>query len=162
MMLSNTREQLKMFVTNPIFLAGIFSWLGAQFLKTIINLIHGRIHSFSELAQNLFWKTGGMPSSHSALVASFCTTIGFRNGINSDIFMLSLVFFFVTIRDAFGVRHSSGIQAHRLNVIGKELAEKKAIEKYTPIKEVDGHTPLQVILGCVLGFLIGLSFSLLM
>ena len=103
-----------------------------------------------------------MPSSHSALVASFCTTIGFRNGINSDIFMLSLVFFFVTIRDAFGVRHSSGIQAHKLNVIGKELAEKKAIEKYTPIKEVDGHTPLQVILGCVLGFLIGLSFSLLM
>ena len=156
------REQIILFLHNPIFLSCVFSWLGAQFIKTIINLIHGRIHSFSELVQNLFWKTGGMPSSHSALVASICTTIGFRNGINSDLFMLCLVVFFVTIRDAFGVRHSSGIQAHKLNELGKELAENKTIEKYKPIKEVDGHTPLQVIMGCVLGFLIGLSFSLLM
>lgn len=161
-MLANTRDQLKMFFTNPIFLSCIFSWLSAQLLKTIINLIYGRIHSFSELIENLIWRTGGMPSSHSALVSSMCTTIGFRNGITSDIFMFALVFFFVTIRDAFGVRRSSGLQAHRLNEIGKELIENKTIEKYNPIKEIDGHTPLQVILGCVLGFLIGLSFSLLM
>ena len=161
MMLANTREQLRMFVTNPIFLSGIFSWLGAQLIKTIINLIYGRIHSFSELAANLFWRTGGMPSSHSALVASMCTTIGFRNGVNSDLFMISLAFFFVTIRDAFGVRRSSGMQARKLNEIGKELEKSRTIEKYVPLKEVDGHTPLQVILGCVLGFLIGLSFSLL-
>ena len=154
-------DQLKLFFTYPIFLAGLCSWLSAQFIKTIINLFYGRIHSFGELIENMLWRTGGMPSSHSALVASMCTTVGFRNGINSDIFFISLVFFFVTIRDAFGVRRSSGIQAQKLNEIGKKLEEKEIVEKFKPMKEVNGHTPLQVMLGVFLGFLIGLSFSLL-
>ncbi|MCQ2592708.1 MAG: divergent PAP2 family protein [Treponema sp.] len=130
-------------------------------MKTIINLIYGRVHSFSELLQYMFWKTGGMPSSHSALVASLATTIGFRNGISSDIFMLSMAFFFVTIRDAVGVRRASGIQAKKINDLGKELEKKEIIEKYKSIKEVNGHTPLQVMFGCLLGFLVGLAFSLL-
>ena len=160
-MLPSIREQLKLFFTNPIFLACLFSWLGAQFLKTIINLIYGRIHSFVELMEYMFWRTGGMPSSHSALVSAMCTTVGFRNGANSDIFFIALVLFFITIRDAFGVRRSSGIQAKKINEIGKELENKQIINDYKMIKEVNGHTPLQVVLGCVLGFLIGLSFSLL-
>lgn len=156
-----TLEQIRLFFTSPIFLACMFSWLSAQFLKTIINLIYGRVHSFSELLQYMFWKTGGMPSSHSALVASLATTIGFRNGISSDIFMLSMAFFFVTIRDAVGVRRASGIQAKKINDLGKELEKKEIIEKYKSIKEVNGHTPLQVMFGCLLGFLVGLAFSLL-
>lgn len=102
-----------------------------------------------------------MPSSHSALVTSLCTTIGFRDGIHSDIFMLSLCFFLVVIRDAFGVRRSSGIQSQRMNKIGRELAEKKYLDEYEPIKEVNGHTPMEVICGCILGFFIGMAFSLL-
>ena len=105
--------------------------------------------------------TGGMPSSHSALVSSLCTTIGFRNGINSDIFVFALCFFLVTIRDAFGVRHSSGIQAKKINEIGNELQNLKIIKEYKKIKEVNGHTPMEVICGCLLGFFIGLAFSLL-
>lgn len=160
-MMPAVKEQLKFFVLNPIFLSCLFSWLTAQFIKTIINLCYGRIHSVGELFENLLWRTGGMPSSHSALVASMCTTVGFRNGINSDIFYIALIFFFVTVRDAFGVRRSSGIQAKKINEIGKELKKKEVISEYHSIKEVNGHTPLQVILGIVLGFLIGLSFSLL-
>ncbi len=160
-MLPSAKDQIRILLLNPVFLSCVFSWLGAQFIKTIINLIYGRIHSFSELLEMMIWKTGGMPSSHSALVASLCTSIAFKDGICSDLFILSLSFFLVVIRDAFGVRRSSGLQSKKLNLLGKELEEKKVIEKYKPIKEVNGHTPIEVIFGCLFGFLIGLSFSLL-
>ena len=160
-MLPNIKEQFRLFLINPIFLSCVFSWLGAQFLKTAINLIYGRIHSVSNLLENMIWRTGGMPSSHSALVSSLCTTIAFRNGLNSDIFVFSLCFFLVTIRDAFGVRHSSGIQAKKINEIGAELENNKVISEYKKIKEVNGHTPMEVLCGCFLGFFIGLAFSTL-
>ena len=160
-MLPNIKEQFRLFLINPIFLSCVFSWLGAQFLKTAINLIYGRIHSVSNLLENMIWRTGGMPSSHSALVSSLCTTIAFRNGLNSDIFVFSLCFFLVTIRDAFGVRHSSGIQAKKFNEIGAELENNKVISEYKKIKEVNGHTPMEVLCGCFLGFFIGLAFSVL-
>ncbi len=155
------REQFKLFLANPVFLSCIFSWLGAQFLKTAINLVYGRIHSFPELIETMIWKTGGMPSSHSALVTSLCTTLAFRHGLNSDIFVFSLAFYLVTIRDAFGVRRSSGLQSKKLNEVGNELKDKNIIDKYKPIKEVNGHTPMEVICGCFVGFFIGLAFSLL-
>ena len=101
-----------------------------------------------------------MPSSHAALVASLCTSIGFRSGINSDIFILSLGFFLVTIRDAVGVRRANGIQARTLNKVGRGLKDKGLID-FTPIKEVQGHSPAEVAIGCLLGFFIGLAFSVL-
>ena len=154
-------QQLMAFLQNPVWLACVFSWLIAQFIKTSISLIYGRIHSLTDLFENLIWKTGGMPSSHSALVTSLCVTIGFRKGIGSDIFIFSLVFFFVVIRDAFGVRRSTGIQAKKINELGSELSRKNIISAYKVLKEVLGHTPTEVICGCVLGFFVGLSFSLL-
>ena len=154
-------EQFSLFLRNPILQACIFSWLGAQFIKAAIKLIYGNIHSVGELLEVMIWRTGGMPSSHSALVTSLCTTIGFRDGLHSDIFMLSLCFFLIVIRDAFGVRRSSGLQAKKLNEIGKELADNKTIEKYESLKEVNGHTPMEVICGCIFGFFMGLAFSLL-
>ncbi len=159
--LPSFKEQIYLFFRNQVLLSCIFSWLGAQFIKTAINLIYGRIHSLGELFEMMIWRTGGMPSSHSALVTSLCTTIGFRDGLHSDIFMLSLCFFLIVIRDAFGVRRSSGLQAKKLNEIGKELADNKTIEKYESLKEVNGHTPMEVICGCIFGFFMGLAFSLL-
>lgn len=159
-MLNDFSEEIKNLLTNPVLLASISSWFCAQFLKTVISILYGKIHSLYELAESLIWKTGGLPSSHSALVASLCTTIGIRNGIASDIFILSLCFLMVTVRDAVGVRRSSGIQAKKINEIGKQLDEKKLIE-YKSIKEVNGHTPLEVTLGCILGFFIGLAYSFL-
>ena len=154
-------EQFALFIKNPIFLACIFSWLGAQFIKAAIKLIYGNIHSIGELFEVMLWRTGGMPSSHSALVTSLCVTIAFRHGLHSDLFIFALCFFLVVIRDAFGVRRSSGIQAKKLNQIGNELKEKDIVENYKPLKEVDGHTPMEVLCGCLFGFLVGLSFSLL-
>lgn len=159
-MLPSFHDQLRLFLVNPIFLSCIFSWVGAQFLKTSINLIYGKIHTLSELLEMMFWRTGGMPSSHSALVTSLCTSIGFRHGMNSDIFVFSLCFFLVVIRDAFGVRRSSGIQARKLNELGKELNKKSLIDEYKAMKEIDGHTPMEVICGCFVGFFVALAFSL--
>ncbi|MBQ6779646.1 MAG: divergent PAP2 family protein [Treponema sp.] len=154
------REQLQQLSSSPVFLACVFSWLCAQIIKTFIKLCCGKIHSIGELFELLIWRTGSMPSAHSALVSALCTSIGFRSGIDSDIFILAVCFFFVTIRDALGVRRASGIQAKKLNEIGKTLEEKK-IFSYQQIKEVLGHTPLEVIVGCLLGFFIGLAFSVL-
>ena len=121
-------DQVKKFLSNPVLLACISSWFCAQFIKTVISILYGRIHSLYELVENLIWKTGGLPSSHSALVASLSTTVGFRNGISSDIFILSLCFFMVTIRDAVGVRRSNGIQAQKINEIGRLLNKKDIID----------------------------------
>ena len=109
----------------------------------------------------MLWTTGGMPSSHSAMTTSLCVTLGFKCGINSNIFVFSLMFFFVVIRDSFGVRRSSGIQANKINQIGEELKEKEVIKEFKKMKVVNGHTPMEVVCGCLLGILIGLSYSLL-
>ena len=155
----NLKEQLHLFFSQPAFLACLFSWLSAQLVKTLIKLFSGKVHSLKELFELLLWRTGSMPSSHSALVATLCTTIGFRSGVNSDVFILSLGFYLVTIRDAVGVRRANGLQAAMPNKIGRLLAAKNIIEEVKPIKEVQGHTPAEVIIGSLLGFFIGLAFS---
>lgn len=160
-MLITLKEQLKLLISNPVFLSGVVSCLAAQFIKTLINLAGAKVHSARELIELLFWRTGGMPSSHSSLVAALCTSIAFSDGLDSNTFLISFVLLLIVVRDAFGVRRSSGVQAQKLNELGKELSNKKIINEYKSLKEVNGHTPMQVILGCLLGFLIGLAFSLL-
>lgn len=152
--------QLRALIHNPIFLAAVFSWFSAQFIKTVIKLFTGKVRSLKELFELLFWRTGSMPSSHSATVCSVCTTIGFKSGFSSDVFCLALIFLFVTIRDALGVRRASGLQARTLNQVGKSLSEKEIID-FKPVKEVLGHTPLEVFVGLLLGFFVGLGFSVL-
>ena len=73
-------------------------------------------------------------------------------------FLLSLGLFMITIRDAVGVRRANGIQAKELNLIGRMLKEKGLMD-FKPIKEVQGHTPAEVAIGCLLGFFIGIAFS---
>lgn len=159
-MFSDFKIKVLNLLTNPVFLSCVFSWFCAQFIKTIINICLRKIHSIGELFEFLIWKTGGFPSSHTALVTSLCTSIGFRNGLDSDIFMLATCLMMITIRDALGVRRANGIHARKINEIGKSLAEKNIIE-YKPIKEVLGHNPMEVVVGAILGFFIGLAFSTL-
>ncbi len=153
-------EQLQELVVHPVFLAAIFSWLAAQFIKTVAALLLGKIKSFKELIALLLWRTGGMPSSHSALVCSITTAIGYSAGFNSEVFILSICFSLVVIRDSVGVRQATGLQARTINEIGHTLQEKEIIE-YKKIKEVHGHKPLEVLIGCLLGLFIGIGFSVL-
>ncbi|HAK69226.1 MAG TPA: phosphatidic acid phosphatase [Treponema sp.] len=158
--MSDAREQIVSFIKNPVLLSCICSWFSAQLIKTLIKLFSGKVKSIGELFELLLWRTGSMPSSHASMVASLCTSIGLRSGIDSDVFVLSLGFFLVTIRDAVGVRRANGIQARMINMIGRKLSEKNVVE-FTPIKEVQGHTPLEVAMGCLLGISIGVAFSVL-
>lgn len=160
-MLGQAKYQMQALLTNPVFLSLVFSWFSAQFIKTLIKLLSGKVHSIKELIELIFWKTGGMPSSHTALVMSLCVSIGFRNGVTSDVFILSAAFALVVVRDAMGVRRSSGLQTRVLNDLGRQLKEKGIIEDFIPLKEVHGHKPAEVIMGCFLGVFIGIAFSVL-
>jgi acid phosphatase family membrane protein YuiD len=159
-MLTNVKNHIQQICSNPVFLASVTSWFFAQLVKTLIKLFSGKVSSIRELFDLLFWRTGGMPSSHSALVFAVGTSIGFRSGFNSDIFILAACFALVVIRDSVGVRRASGMQAKTLNEVGTELNAKSIIQ-FKSIKEVHGHKPMEVIIGCFLGFFIGLAFSVL-
>ncbi len=159
-MLINAKEQFYIIFQNPILIACIFSWFSAQFIKTVIKLFSGRVHSIKELFELLLWRTGSMPSSHAALVACLCISIGFHSGFDSDVFVLALGLYLITVRDAVGVRRSNGIHGKMINVIGKALDDRKIVS-FSPIKEVQGHTPMEVIIGSLLGFINGLAFSVL-
>jgi len=119
-----------------------------------------QIENFQQLIEILLWKTGGMPSSHSALVSSVATTIGFKSGIGSDLFIFSCCFALVVIRDAVGVRRSSGQQARALNELGATVSNRLKYQ-YIPVKEIQGHRPMEVLAGILLGFFIGVAFSTL-
>ena len=154
-------EQLKLFFQSPIFMACFCSWFGSQFIKTAIKLCYGRVKSFKQLIELMLVKTGGMPSSHSALVTSLATAVGIRNGLHSDIFFVAAVLWAVVIRDAFGVRRSNGISIKRINEIAAELSEKSVTQTYKPLKEVNGHKPMEVVCGCLLGLFVALGFTML-
>ena len=152
-------EGMKLF-SNPIFLSAIFSLLVAQFLKAIVNIFRSRAHNFRDILVTFFWKTGGMPSSHSALAISLTTAIGIREGPNTSIFIVALFLSLIVIRDALGVRRATGLQAKALNQLGKEISPRLGIT-YKPVKEVHGHSPAEVIVGGLLGFFIALAFCTL-
>jgi acid phosphatase family membrane protein YuiD len=148
------------FLSNPVFLSALWSLLLAQFIKALVNLLRLRRQSLKETLLTFFWKTGGMPSSHSALAVSIATAIGFVEGINSNLFILSVFFALVVIRDAIGVRRSAGLQARALNALGRKFSARFD-EGFVPVKEVMGHSPSQVFVGSLLGFFIALAFCTL-
>lgn len=142
---------------NPIFLSAFFSWIIAQFLKVIIHIIRFKAFSSREILYRFIWKTGGMPSSHSAAVTSLTTAVGFIEGLGSTFFIIALVFSLVVIRDALGVRRAAGTQAKALNTMGKELQSKLKIP-FKMVKEISGHTLPEVSIGIILGFFIAVAF----
>jgi acid phosphatase family membrane protein YuiD len=81
-------------------------------------------------------------------------------GIGSNLFQISLWFALVVIRDALGVRRSSGLQARLLNVLGRQVSDQLNVE-FHPLKEVHGHTPLEVVVGGLLGLFIAIAFVFL-
>jgi acid phosphatase family membrane protein YuiD len=153
-------DSIKAFFENPIFLSSVSSWFIAQLMKAVIVLLKGRKSGGKEILKTLAWRTGGMPSSHASLVSAMATSVAFREGIGSNLFIVALFFAFIVMRDAMGVRRSAGIQARVLNFLGRQLAETVKIE-YHPVKEVCGHAPLEVIIGAFLGIFIAAAYAYL-
>lgn len=152
---------IKSLIENKIFLSTVTSLIVAQALKMITYLFSLKNKDFRkwDVIETMIWRTGGMPSSHSAVVCSLATSAGITEGVSSNYFTFCLVFALVVLRDAMGVRRASGIQAKALNSLGKQLAEKTGLEFHS-IKEIQGHTPLEVIVGAILGILIAALFYL--
>lgn len=147
-------------ISNPIFLAAFFSWFIAQLMKAVIDAVRSRSRRSRDMVTTLFWKTGGMPSSHASLVTALATSLGFEYGLDSPLFTLSLFYGILVIRDALGVRRASGLQAQALNRLGMELHERLGL-RFKPVKEVNGHTAAEVSIGVLLGFFIATAFSIL-
>jgi acid phosphatase family membrane protein YuiD len=138
---------------NPIFLASIVSFVASQIMKAAIVLSSSKGKKKKETVMALVWSTGGMPSSHSALVTSMAAAAGFSEGVGSSIFVVSLFFALVIMRDALGVRRAAGLQAKALNTLGRDMAEQLKID-WQPVKEIQGHTPLEVVVGGLFGIFI--------
>ena len=145
---------------SPLFLSAFFSWFVAQILKALIEAAKQRSRNSRDLMVTLFWKTGGMPSSHSSTVTAMATAVGFEYGVGDPLFSISLVFSLLVIRDALGVRRAAGVQAQSLNKLGTELNRRYGIE-FSPVREVNGQTVAEVSVGMLLGFFIAVAFSIL-
>ena len=146
-------------LNSPVFLSGFFAWFLTQLIKTIVEINRGISSSSFDILASLVWRTGGMPSSHSALVTALATSLGFTEGLDSPIFVLSFFYGILTIRDALGVRRATGRQAQALNQLGGELQERVEI-KFKSVKEILGHSPAEVFIGSLLGFFIALAFCI--
>ncbi|MBN1412199.1 MAG: divergent PAP2 family protein [Spirochaetales bacterium] len=150
-------EFLEATFQNPIFNSAFFSWIISQIIKTIISIVRRKPHTLKELLLSMFWSTGGMPSSHSAVVSAITTAIGFKVGIGSPIFHLSFFYAFITIRDALGVRRAAGLQARAFNQLLSQISEKIPL-KIKPLKEIHGHRNSEVSVGIFLGFFLAVAF----
>ena len=129
------------------------TWFFIQLFKLIYDLVTTKKFNFKRILG-----AGGMPSSHSAVVVALCTMIGKNYGINSAIFGLAVVFAFVVMYDAAGVRRAAGKQAKLLNKI-VQTPGLTGVEVTERLQEVLGHTPTQVFVGAFIGFIVGLVFG---
>lgn len=127
-----------------------FVWFGIQLFKFIYDLVKSKKFNFKRLMQ-----AGGMPSSHSGVVISLTTMIGKNVGINSPLFAVALIFSFIVMYDAVGVRRAAGKQAKLLNKI-VETPGLTSLQVSERLVEVLGHTPVQVIVGAAIGVIVGL------
>lgn len=150
-MLDYTLNTVKYLTGNRILNVALIACITAQILKVVITLIWERKLDFNRL-----FETGGMPSSHSALVIALVTSIGRVYGVNSPLFAIAAVFALIVMFDASGVRRAAGEQAKILNYMMEHWKETTPEIFGEKLRELLGHTPLQVIMGALLGFAIGM------
>ncbi len=141
-------EVLLQIITNKILIVGIVSWFLAQVFKCISNLILTKKFSIERL-----FGDGGMPSGHSATVVSVAVATGLYEGFNTAVFAVAMILAIVVMHDAMNVRYQAGKQAELLNAMA-DVFEKLTgadLPNEEKLKELLGHTPLQVAAGCLLG-----------
>ncbi len=146
------------FFTNRVLMCAVLSWITAQILKIFTSPQHRDGISLLRLVAG----SGGMPSSHSAVVMGACFSCGILYGYSSPLFAISAVLAVVVMRDAAGVRRESGKQAEAINQISRELNKKKKAVDFDLLTELLGHTPLQVFFGGVLGVIMAYVCQLLL
>ena len=138
------------FIQNKYIYVPILLWFGIQLFKLLYDLVKTKKFNFKRILG-----AGGMPSSHSAVVTSWATLIGKYEGVDSAIFALSFIVAFVVMYDACGVRRAAGKQAALLNKL-VETPGLTGVQVSEKLVEVLGHTPVQVIVGALIGIVAGL------
>ncbi len=137
---------------SPYIVVFVLAWIIAQGTKYVLQLHKNRATSF----KTIITESGGMPSSHSAVVIAVTTLIMMKEGLASPIFGLALTFAMIVIYDSMKVRYSTGQQSIAINKI---IDQQKL--KVPKLRVVKGHTPLEVAVGSSLGLIIGyLAFIL--
>jgi acid phosphatase family membrane protein YuiD len=138
-------------IGNFFLISVISAWLIAQLIKVFTGMFRER--SFSVVT--LLFSTGGMPSSHTASVVALMTAAALRYGAGSFAFAASFLLAMVVMIDATGVRRETGEQAKILNRMMVQLFEAKNSEEWNrTLKELVGHTPLQVLAGAGVGIVV--------
>lgn len=138
------------FSNNYTLICAISAWLIAQILKGITGAY--RKKSFDLI--DFIVGCGGMPSSHSAAVMALAIGSFLQYGVGSFQFTVSIVLAIIVMRDASGVRKETGEQAKIINQIAKEMSDEKESDIEADLKELIGHTPLQVFIGAILGCIV--------
>ncbi len=138
------------FTKNYTALTAGLAWLFTQTIKVLLGVIRERRFNFMWLIG-----TGGLPSAHAAGVTALATTIGLHQGFQTPIFALALFFCIIVVFDAQGVRRASGQQAEILNKILEDIYWKRKMQE-DRLKELLGHTPMEVLTGAAIGILISM------
>lgn len=136
---------------NKALIAGLIAWMLAQVIKIPLDYFRTRRWNWA-----LLLTTGGMPSSHSALMTATTLAIGLYYGFDHPIFALGVAITMIVTYDAAGVRQQAGIHAQRINIIVEELLKGHPINEMD-LREVLGHTPLEVTGGILLGLVVAIS-----
>lgn len=138
-------------VTNRHLVTGVVGLVVAQILKVFFD--YWRTKSWSRA---MLTSTGGMPSSHSSLVVALMLSIGMYEGFATPIFAVAATLALVVMHDAFGIRRAAGKQAEAINFLFSKL-EKQGIKLDHKLKELLGHSPLEVVAGAILGTAVALA-----
>ncbi len=152
MVLHNPDSILAQWCQNRVFFVGLWSWVIAQTIKVLLGIMRERRFNF-----RWFVGSGGMPSSHAALATGLTTSIGQYYGFDSGLFALAFAFMVITMFDAQGVRRQSGHQAEALNKIIDDLYAHRGVME-DRLKELFGHTPVQVFAGGFVGIIVAILF----
>lgn len=132
---------------NQVLWSALLPWTLAQIVKVPLEYFTTKRWNWS-----LLLRAGGMPSSHSALVAGACHAIGLRAGFGSPLYALAFVLAMIVIYDATGIRRQAGKHAEMINAIVEDMATGHPIQQQK-LREVLGHTPLEALGGSLLGLL---------
>jgi len=137
-------------IISPVLIAGLVSWGIGQTIKVPIEYL--RTHSWNWA---LLFSAGGMPSTHSSLMSSITLSIGLFDGFNNPLFALAFAVSMIVMYDATGIRRQAGIHAQKINLLVDALFKGQPISDDV-LKEVLGHSPMQVLMGTLLGSTISL------
>ena len=151
-MKENLMNNFQGFIGNKYIILPILTWFFIQLFKLLYDLVTTKKFNFKRILG-----AGGMPSSHSAVVVALATLIGKDFGVDTPIFAMALLFAFVVMYDAAGVRRAAGKQATVLNKI-IETPGLTGVQVQEKLKEALGHTPIQVIVGAIIGIIVGAIF----